>query len=166
MNYRLFLMCSFLAIPCVSSAQVASGGSYTLEQQVVAGGGGSSSEANYAIDGTIGQSIAGTFSMAGDYGLRGGFWQPLFGTTAAHVSITGRVVAPNGAGIGGVRLVLIDGGGVAGQSISNPFGYFQFHDVEVGQTYILSASGKRYRFPAPAITVDDAISDLRLVGLL
>jgi hypothetical protein len=147
-----------------SSAQVTAGGNFTLEQSVVSGGGGSSSGANFGIEGTADQAIAGTQSNAGSFGVHGGFWQSFFTPTAALVSVGGRVVTADGRGLRGVRVTLIDVGGTMRTSISSDFGYYCFDDVEVGRTYLISASSKQYTFAARAVTINDAIMDFDLVG--
>ncbi|MCA1622624.1 MAG: carboxypeptidase-like regulatory domain-containing protein [Acidobacteria bacterium] len=44
--------------------------------------------------------------------------------------------------------------------ITNPFGYFRFEEVPVGETYIFTVSSKRYRFTPQVISVNDEISEL------
>ena len=146
------------------NAQVASGGSYSLEKTVVANGGRASSNGFYDIDGTIAQSVAGTQSSSGSYGVHGGFWNAFFPPTAAPVTISGQVLTAGGVAIGGVRLSLFDSSGNVRQSISSGFGYFYFNDVEVGQTYILIAASKRFQFTPRIFGVVDSISDLVIIG--
>lgn len=167
MRSRTVITSMFVAIAAwsVSHGQVASGGTYTIEQQVVAGGGDSSGAPNYTITGTIGQSIAGAQANSGNYIVDAGFWQALLGPTAAYVTVSGRVVTAKGMGIGGVRLTLLDGSGRFLRQISSPFGYFKFDNVEAGQTYLLSASSKQYVFAAQAVNVNDAIGDLNVVAV-
>ncbi len=69
--------------------------------------------------------------------------------TAAAVSISGRVMTINGRGIRNVRLSLTDSSGQIRTATSTAFGYYRFDDVQAGETYILSAVGKRYTFSQP-----------------
>jgi hypothetical protein len=69
--------------------------------------------------------------------------------TAATVSISGRVTTATGRGIKSVRLTLTDSNGQVRTAMTATFGYYQFTDVQVGQTYILSATGKQYTFSQP-----------------
>jgi hypothetical protein len=71
------------------------------------------------------------------------------GTTAATVSVSGRVISTTGRGIGGVRLSLTDSQGNVRTATTTSFGYYRFDDVQAGGTYILSASSKRYTFSQP-----------------
>jgi CSLREA domain-containing protein len=69
--------------------------------------------------------------------------------TAATVSISGRVTTMNGRGIMNVRLSLTDSEGEVRTAITTSFGYYRFDDVQAGETYILSATGKHYTFSQP-----------------
>ncbi len=77
-----------LALTGAISAQVATGGDYKLEQTVVASGGGASKDATnnvYKIEGTTGQSAAGTQSSSMLFSLKSGFWTaPPFAPTASR----------------------------------------------------------------------------------
>ncbi|MBK9528294.1 MAG: Ig-like domain repeat protein [Acidobacteria bacterium] len=86
-----------LAISSIS-AQVATGGTYTLTQSAVAGGGGSSSGATYTLDTTLAQALAGGPLLGSPYDLGSGF---LFGgdipttttvTSSANPSVFGQNV--------------------------------------------------------------------------
>lgn len=74
--------------------------------------------------------------------------------TAANANIAGRVTTQSGSGLGRVQVTL-SGGSLASArtAITNPFGYYQFDNVEVGEIYILSISSKRYTFQNPTRTV-------------
>jgi len=70
--------------------------------------------------------------------------------TAAAVSVSGRVMTASGRGIVNVRLTLTDSSGQIRTATTTSFGYYRFDDVRAGETYILSAVGKRYTFSQPA----------------
>ncbi len=84
--------------------------------------------------------------------------------TAAGVSVSGQIMTKDGRGIRNVRVMLTDSAGVTRNVISGPFGYFQFDDVPTGQSYVLSAQAKQYRFGTSLIHVDDNMSDIVLTG--
>ncbi len=69
--------------------------------------------------------------------------------TAATVSIGGRVTTMSGRGITNVRLSLTDSNGQVRTTTTTAFGYYRFDDVQAGETYILSATGKHYTFSQP-----------------
>lgn len=66
--------------------------------------------------------------------------------TAASASIGGRVMTASGRGIRNVYLTLTDSNGNNRLAVSTTFGYYHFKDVAAGETYIISASAKRFTF--------------------
>lgn len=66
--------------------------------------------------------------------------------TAANVSISGRAATANGRGIANVVITMTDSNGALRTATTTSFGYYSFPDVTAGETYILSAKGKRYKF--------------------
>lgn len=145
-----------------ANVSVQSGGNYEITQSVVANGGGQSSGANFEVTGTGGQTLAGTNSTSGQYGVRAGFWQSFFAPSAAMASISGQILTACGNGISKVRVSLTNGSGATRQTLTNAFGYFRFDDVEVGQIYIISVNSKRFQFAnnTRVLFVGDEITDL------
>lgn len=73
-----------------------------------------------------------------------------FVPTGARAMIGGRVVRADGSGIYKATIVLQDSrGGQPHSVVTNPFGYFSFTDVPVGETYLLSVSAKQHQFAQP-----------------
>lgn len=87
---------------------------------------------------------------------------PTFAPTAANVSVSGRILSANGAGIAKARISLVGANGETRTVISNSFGYYEFTGVEVGQIYVVSAQHKIYRFdpPTQVVTVMDELTDV------
>jgi hypothetical protein len=144
-----------------------SGGTFAITQSVIATGGQQSSSGIFAVDGTIGQSIAGESSANGGFDVRGGFWQiPAFAPTASMVSIGGRVRTAQGSGIRNVIVTLTEPNGAIRTAQTGSFGYFRFDGVAVGATYLIGVSAKRYAFAQPTIvrSVQDEIADLDFVA--
>lgn len=131
------------------------GGTYDLTHAVVAGGGAARSSAGtIAVGGTAGQAAAGDLSFGGTYQLRGGFWASQdLAPTSAGVSISGRVITADGAGIRNATISLTSLNGVRRNAITASFGFFRFDRVEAGQTYILEIGSKRFTFANPSRTV-------------
>jgi hypothetical protein len=67
-------------------------------------------------------------------------------TTAATVSVSGRVVTPQGRGIRNVVITMTDSNGNTRTARTTTFGYYWFTDVAAGETYIFAARGKRFSF--------------------
>ena len=76
----------------------------------------------------------------------------ILGTTAANVSIGGRVLTANGRGIRNA-VVVISGGGLTQPQYARTgmFGYYKFDGLEVGNTYVLSVRSKQFTFTNPNI---------------
>jgi hypothetical protein len=69
--------------------------------------------------------------------------------TAATASVSGRVTTAKGNGIRGVEVSLTDSEGQVRTTLTKEGGYYQFDDVEVGSSYIIKATAKRYIFSEP-----------------
>ena len=68
------------------------------------------------------------------------------GPMAGSVSVGGRVMTAHGRGIRNVVITMTDRQGNTRTATTSSFGYYQFQDVAAGETYILTATGKRFRF--------------------
>lgn len=153
---------------CVSvvNLKAQSGGIYQITQNVVATG-ERSSGGNYSVENTSGQPLAGGNLQNGLYSLYSGFWTPPNLTpTAATVKISGRVKAANGNGIRNAVLILNDSNGAIQTARTASFGYFQFDDVRVGETYILSIASKRFTFSnsTRVLSVFEELTDIDFIS--
>lgn len=156
------VLCAFASV----RAQVASNPPFVLEQAVIASGGGQNSTGGtFALDGTVGQSTAGTNSSNAPFSVAGGFWAAVpLGTTAASVSISGRLLTSDGTGLTNARVILTDASGTTRATSSSSFGFYRFDEVEVGQTYILSVISRRYQFTTQVLTVLEDIENLNFIA--
>lgn len=148
MRIWISVVITFALLQQSTDAQIATGGSFTLEQSVIASGGDTSTEASgrFVLTGAIGQSITET-STTPPFKINSGFFTaPSLAPTAAMVGVSGQVVRADGNGISKALVTLTDVTGAIRTVLTNPFGKFRFDDVEVGRTYILSVESKRYRF--------------------
>lgn len=144
-----------------------SGGQFAVTESVIANGGGSSAARQYSISGTTGQPVAGGNMSGGQYAVQTGFWKPAFAPSAALASISGRVSSPSGAGIKNVILSIRDASsGFVLTTITGPFGYYRFDGLEVGRSYVITLTAKRFTFTSSPmlITLDDEISGLDWVA--
>ncbi len=123
-------------------------------------------------------SVTGTPTLAGTYnftvtGIDGinttvtNYTITVLSPTASNVSIGGRILTYNGRGIGNVRITLSDAGGSVRTAMSNPFGYYNFTDIEAGQTVIVSARSKRFYFGSPTrvVSVSDELTSVDFTAL-
>lgn len=79
--------------------------------------------------------------------------------------ISGRVLTDRGTGIRGASVVLTDSEGRRRTVTTSSVGYFEIADIETGQTYVITAGSRRYRFLPRTITVNDSLTDINLVGI-
>jgi hypothetical protein len=88
-------------------------------------------------------------------------------TTAANVTVGGRVLTASGAGISKAAISMDDGTGNTRTARTNPFGYYTFDEVPAGRTYVISISDKRYQFvnPTRVVTINDSLADLDFTAL-
>ena len=90
-----------------------------------------------------------------------GMWErPIFFPTAATVSVSGRVLAPGGAGIRGAVVAMTDTRGNHRIAITNAFGYYSFDSVQSGANYVMLPSARRYAFSPRAVNVTDSLGDI------
>ena len=154
-----------LAISAVTIySQIASGGSYALTQAVVSSGGGQSSGGTFGITGTTGQQAAGTTSAGGPFDVHGGFWQGDLSPTAAGVSISGRVLTPDGSGLRNAIVYLTDRTGSTRMTLTGSFGYYRFDEIEAGQTVILSVHSKQFHFTPQLVNLTDNSADIDIIS--
>ena len=66
--------------------------------------------------------------------------------------------------IGGVRVSLSGTGGESYVAVTNPFGYYRFDEIEVGQTYIFEVRSKRYLFAPQMVSVTDEMTELNFTA--
>jgi hypothetical protein len=74
-------------------------------------------------------------------------------TSAASVSVSGRVATKSGRGIGNVQVRAIGPGGLVKTVLTSPFGYYLIDDLPAGQNYVISVSSKSWTFGEPAQTI-------------
>jgi hypothetical protein len=83
--------------------------------------------------------------------------------TAATVMIGGHVIEGR-RGMLGATVHLTDQNGNVRETRTNPFGYYRFDDVEVGQTYIITAYHKLFQFHPQVITVNEQMDNLTITA--
>ncbi len=76
------------------------------------------------------------------------------------VSISGRILSVNGRGISRAVVTLSDSKGSVRYAATNPFGYYQFSNVLVSETYNLEVKHKWYKFAPLVLFVDRELPNL------
>lgn len=87
--------------------------------------------------------------------FRGVAMAPQFAPTAANVPLGGRVLTADGFGLKGATVTLEGGNLTSPRTVlTGPFGYYQFSDLPVGLTYVMTIKSKRYSFVNPTRVVN------------
>src|SRR5688500_9622948 len=85
-------------------------------------------------------------------------------STAAGVTVSGRVSEQNGYAVGRATVTLTDANGITRTAMTNPFGYFVFDDVPAGESYIAGVRHKRLRFGTQLVNLTDSFTGLDFVA--
>jgi uncharacterized repeat protein (TIGR01451 family) len=90
----------------------------------------------------------------------------ILGPTAAEVSVGGRALTQKGRGIMNVTISLTDSRGQTRTARTNPFGYYRFDHAAAGETYIITANGKKYTFvqPSQVLNVNEDALDINFIA--
>jgi hypothetical protein len=72
----------------------------------------------------------------------------------------------DGRGIPNTRISVVLPSGESKFTITNPFGFYHFDDIGVGQAYVFQASVREYTFSAPTqlVTVNDSVDNVNFVA--
>jgi hypothetical protein len=62
------------------------------------------------------------------------------------------------------RVTLTNQDGEVRSALTSIFGYYRFDDVAAGETYVLSAEHKQYRFDSKVINVNENLSEVDFVA--
>ncbi|MEP6788424.1 MAG: carboxypeptidase regulatory-like domain-containing protein, partial [Acidobacteriota bacterium] len=86
------------------------------------------------------------------------------GPSVAGVSVSGRVTTPDGRGLRNAKVVLTDSLGNARTVTTSSFGFYEFDEVAVGESYVIGVVSKQYRFSSQLIQVGDTLTNMDFVG--
>lgn len=163
-----FLIFSMFLILFSANTFAQNGGTFEITQSVVASGGGQNSAGGqFSLDGTIGQPLAGGALNGSPFSITSGFWNfSPSAPTAATVTIGGRALTSTGRGIRNVIIRLTDATGAIRFATTTTFGYYRFTDINAGETYIITAKGKRFEFSQPSrvLNVNEDESDVNFIA--
>lgn len=117
------------------------------------------------VVGGFGNSSTGAYNLYVDAPAAG--CSVALAPSAANAEIGGRVITQNGRAIGKATLT-ITGGNLQSPVLAktNPFGYYNFPNLEGGLTYTVTVSAKGYTFASPTriISLQDAVNDADFIS--
>jgi hypothetical protein len=85
-------------------------------------------------------------------------------STAAGVTLSGRVIDQNGRGIANATITVSRPDGTTISVISNSFGYYRFAELPSGESYFVEAVSRRYRFSSRVIQLTDSLDGFDMVS--
>lgn len=83
-------------------------------------------------------------------------------TAATAVSVSGRILAPDGHGLKNAWVSFIDGAGNLRRTSTSMLGYYRFDMVTAGQTVVLTVISKSFRFTPRTLMLNDDLNDVDL----
>jgi hypothetical protein len=105
-----------------------------------------------------------TTFLADGYGVRCGANGVAVTTTAASVSISGRVLTNSKRGLSNALVYLTDSSGDTRTARTNSLGYYRFEDVTAGQSVTITVASKRYQFAPQLVNVNEEMSGLNFLA--
>ena len=82
------------------------------------------------------------------------------GPNAQGVSISGRVITAEGAGLRNATVTIAGARGEERTVTTGTFGYYRIEGVAAGQTYTVTVASRRFRFTPQRVTPSDNLADL------
>ena len=86
-------------------------------------------------------------------------------TTSTNVRVSGRVTSPDGVGLRNASVSITDQNGNRRTVTTSSLGYYTIDDVKAGDTYVINATSRRYRFGSRVVQVSDSLADLDFIGM-
>ncbi|MBV9240841.1 MAG: carboxypeptidase regulatory-like domain-containing protein, partial [Acidobacteria bacterium] len=116
-----------------------------------------------------GQTIKLRFRMGSDTSVSAAGWridtitvttqgQSCQAPTAARVSVSGRVLTSDGAGLRNAVVNMRDANGRIRTAITSAFGYYRFDNVDAGN-YVMAVSARKFTYQARIISVNDELTE-------
>ncbi|MFL6375681.1 MAG: carboxypeptidase regulatory-like domain-containing protein [Pyrinomonadaceae bacterium] len=88
-----------------------------------------------------------------------GMWQSALSSTAAAVTVSGRVQDASGYAIRGAAVSFTDTHGIVKTVLSNAFGYYSV-ELMSGESYVAGVTARRYQFTSRPINVNDSLTGI------
>lgn len=80
--------------------------------------------------------------------------------TAASATISGRFSSKSGRGVYGVRVTMTEADGTIRTVSTNPFGYYRFANVAIGQSVVIQGNAKLYQFSARTVSITEDLTGI------
>jgi uncharacterized repeat protein (TIGR01451 family) len=84
--------------------------------------------------------------------------------TSASVNIGGQVLDNSERAVSGALVEMVDSNGTTSVTRTNAFGFFNFENIEAGQTIVLNVTSKRYQFTPQILNVTEDFAGLNFTA--
>lgn len=90
----------------------------------------------------------------------------ILGPSAATAALGGRVITADGTGISRAQVTATRANGEVLSALTSPFGFYQFEDLAVGETYVISVRHKWFQFnpSSQVVTLLEDTKSLNFTG--
>ena len=86
-------------------------------------------------------------------------------SSAAGVTVSGRVLTEDGRGLRNATVTLADSHGNRRTAATRSLGVYRFDDIGADETYVITISSKLYRFAPRVVLLHRNLADLDFIGL-
>ncbi|MEQ1645130.1 MAG: carboxypeptidase regulatory-like domain-containing protein, partial [Pyrinomonadaceae bacterium] len=86
------------------------------------------------------------------------------GPESTGTELSGRVTMPDGRGVRGAQVTILDATGRARTVTTGTFGYYRFDDVAPGETYTVGINSARYTFTTKTVTTDSTLATVDFIA--
>jgi subtilisin-like proprotein convertase family protein len=160
------------AVAAVSFETPIPGGTYRTSQRGGPSATGANTSLNTTFDGLTPAQANGTWILrvsdgcGGDSGIVTAATLDIttMGTTAASVSVSGRVLTNGKRGLSNALVYLTDSSGGTRTARTNSLGYYRFNDIAAGQSVTITVVSKRYQFAPQIVNVNEEMSGLNFLA--
>ncbi len=80
------------------------------------------------------------------------------------VSFTGQLTSASGRGVFLARVAITDKQGITRTTLTNPFGFYRFANVPIGETYVFNITSKRYQFSPQSYTITEQTTEVNFTA--
>ena len=84
---------------------------------------------------------------------------------AKGAMLNGRVLTAKGKGVAKAAVILTSSNGESRRAAANQFGYFQFGELAIGETYTLTVSARNLRFTPQSVGMTDSAMNVEITAV-
>ena len=86
-------------------------------------------------------------------------------TVDMNATVSGQILDSSGRGLRNANVSIISSQNVTRTVTTTSLGYFSFEDIQIGRTYEMRASSRRFRFEPRQVVVNDNVAGVNFTGI-